>query len=78
MTELPSYSFAGFSGSITLPETITSIGAYAFYEAELTDFVIPATVTSVGYRAFGYATIDKLVIPSTVEKSVNISVTMLI
>ena len=51
-----------------MPETITSIGAYAFYESELTDFVIPASVTSVGYRAFGYATIDKLVIPSTVEK----------
>lgn len=68
ITELSEYSFAGYTGRITLPETITSIGAYAFYEAELTDFVIPATVTSVGYRAFGYATIDKLVIPSTVEK----------
>ena len=68
ITELPSYSFAGYTGRITLPETITSIGAYAFYESELTDFVIPASVTSVGYRAFGYATIDKLVIPSTVEK----------
>ncbi|MGN0783959.1 MAG: leucine-rich repeat protein, partial [Christensenellales bacterium] len=68
ITELPEYSFAGYTGKITLPETITSIGAYAFYEAELTDFVIPASVTSVGYRAFAYATIDKLVIPSTVEK----------
>lgn len=68
ITELPSYSFAGYAGKVTLPETITSIGSYAFYESELTDFVIPASVTSVGYRAFGYATIDKLVIPSTVEK----------
>ena len=68
MTELPEYSFAGYTGKITLPETITSIGAYAFYEAELIDFVIPASVTSVGYSAFSYARITKLVIPETVEK----------
>lgn len=68
MTELPEYSFAGYSGKIVLPETITSIGPNAFYEAELIDFVIPASVTSIGYRAFSHATIDKLVIPSTVER----------
>lgn len=37
-----------------IPETITSIGAYAFETSGLTEIVIPNTVTSIGNYAFAY------------------------
>ena len=38
--------------SITIPNSVTSIGAFAFYECGLTSIAIPNSVTSIGFEAF--------------------------
>ena len=48
-------AFYGCSGltSVTIPESVTSIGDYAFYNCSgLTSVAIPESVTSIGSRAF--------------------------
>jgi hypothetical protein len=40
--------------SVTIPDSITSIGTYAFRNTSLTSITIPASVTSIGNKAFGY------------------------
>lgn len=42
----------GRTGSYTIPNTITNIGDFAFYDANLTTITIPSTVTSIGSNAF--------------------------
>ena len=43
--------------SVTIPDSVTSIGSYAFYRCEsLTSITIPDSVTSIGYEAFEYCT----------------------
>ena len=55
--------------SIVVPDTVTSIGAYAFaYCTNLTTITIPSTVTSIGYNAFSYC--DKLTL-ITINKAPN-------
>lgn len=51
--------------TITFPETLTSIGSYAFYGGQLTGkVVIPDSVTSVGAGAFSGTAIETLTISS--------------
>ena len=60
---------AGKSGSITtIPTTVTSISAYAFYNCEkITGVTIPSTVTSIGSNAFeGCSGLTSITIPSGV------------
>ena len=38
--------------SVTIPESVTSIGEYAFSGCSLTSVIIPNSVTSIGYSAF--------------------------
>jgi predicted small secreted protein len=43
----------GISGSVTIPNSVTSIGDYAFHRCTgLTDITIPNSVTSLGHGAF--------------------------
>ncbi len=45
--------YIGTSANVTLPDNITSIGRYAFYQkSTLQSITIPASVTSIGWAAF--------------------------
>ena len=65
-----SYTFSGCSGltSITIPESVTSIGAYTFYGCNgLTSITIPEKVTSIGKWAFyGCSGLSSITIPQLV------------
>lgn len=47
--------FAGYQNilSVEIPNTITSIGDYAFYSTSLTNAILPATVVFLGQKVFG-------------------------
>ncbi len=59
--------------SITLPESIKTIGGYAFNECTaLTDFIIPNSVTSIGEYAFGHCLgLTDITIPNSVTSIGN-------
>lgn len=54
VTKIGDYAFYGYSQltDITIPKTITSIGASAFYNCALTTVVIPEGVTHIGKDIF--------------------------
>ena len=58
LTAIPVWAFLRCKiSSITIPNTVTSIGKEAFYKcAELTEVTIPEGVTSMGSRAFANCT----------------------
>ena len=53
-TVLGNGAFYGCDGltSVMIPNSVTSIGFYAFYDCGLTSVTIPDSVTSIGYYAF--------------------------
>jgi hypothetical protein len=52
--------------SLTIPNSVTSIGDYAFYNNNLTSLTIPNSVTSIGDYAFYNNNLTSLTIPSSV------------
>ncbi len=68
-TSIPSNAFSSKYGikSITLPDTITSIGSFAFYNGDITSINIPDGVTEIGRQAFqGCRYLESVVIPNSV------------
>lgn len=58
---------------IILPESVSSLGNYAFYDCDtLTDIIIPNSVTSIGKVAFGFCTsLTSITIPNSVTELVS-------
>lgn len=54
-TEIHTFPQDKIQSEYTIPDGVTSIGSYAFYECEnLTDINIPSSVTNIGPYAFSY------------------------
>ena len=69
ITEIGNYAFSGYQGtSITIPDSVTSIGDYAFWNSSsLTSITIPDSVTSIGSYAFcNCSSIISVTIPDSV------------
>lgn len=47
-------------GKLVIPEGVTSIGANAFYDAELTGITVPSTVTTIGSEAFACVLLEEI------------------
>ncbi len=58
----------GVNGDVTIPNGVTRIGDYAFFDLSgLTSVTIPSSVTSIGYCAFnGCSSLTSVTIPSSV------------
>jgi len=55
------------NGMVTLPESVTEIGDYAFYGCSLTNIYLPAGLTSIGNSAFSSsASLASITIPASV------------
>lgn len=67
VTKIRGYAFA-YSGikSLTIPDTVTSIGYSAFYYAKLVEVTIPNSVTELPYEAFyGCRELTTMTIPES-------------
>ena len=51
--------------SVVIPNTVKSIGDYAFFDNKLTEVTIPSSVTSIGNYAFAGNQLTKIIFPST-------------
>lgn len=60
--------YLGNSEEVKLDESIKGIGAYAFYNSDVTKINIPASVKYIGDYAFGSSKLKKIIIPITVEE----------
>ena len=56
---------AGCKNTI-IPNTVTSIGSYAFQGSQFTNITIPSSVTSIGEHAFSSSGLTSITIPSSV------------
>jgi len=52
---------------VTLPNSVKSIGDFAFAATSITGFTLPNGVTSIGYYAFGLAGLTSLTLPNGVS-----------
>ncbi|MDO9633870.1 MAG: leucine-rich repeat domain-containing protein [Paludibacter sp.] len=58
---------AGKQGDYEIPNTVSSIGRWAFYSSKITGVSIPNTVTSIGNSAFFYCkNITHVVLPNSI------------
>ena len=68
VTKIDDYAFRGKKiKSIKMPDTIVSIGNYAFLENELTEVIFPKELNKIGYGAFGANQFKNIEIPDSVE-----------
>ena len=64
--EAQAFGFCGRLTGVTLPDSLTVIGDYAFSHSGLTDIAIPQHVTSIGESAFGCTGLTSVTIPKSV------------
>jgi hypothetical protein len=71
LTTIASYAFARSSSSYTntttikLPNTVTSIGSYAFYQFRSTAVQFPTNLTTINSSALQYNNLTTITLPST-------------
>ena len=51
-----------------IPQSVTTIGKWAFGYSELTTFTIPNWITTIASKAFKYSTIESITIPKSVTQ----------
>lgn len=63
---------AGKTGIYTIPNSVTTIGTWAFYSSKLTSVTIPTSVTSIGNSSFFFCRLfTNLTIPNSVKSIGN-------
>ena len=66
----PSSSYGAFMGNslkeISIPNSITSIGDYAFAKNSITKLVLPTSITSIGKSTFQENRISELILPNSI------------
>ena len=67
-SDVPWYQYSSYITSVTLPEGLTSVCDYAFYNCEgLTSITIPDAVTSIGsYAFYNCSSLTSITIPDAV------------
>ncbi len=73
VTEIGAQAFAGYKKikSVSIPNTVRTIGDYAFSGCSLTSVDIPNSVTSIGEDAFANTKLTSISIPNSVESIGN-------
>ena len=68
MTKIPDNLFGSCPGftTITIPDTVTEIGGWAFANTNLNSITIPDSVTQIGKSAFSGSKLESIRIPDTV------------
>ena len=63
------YGCSGFNGTLTLPENLTSVSRYAFYNcSSLTGVTLPKDLIALGERAFmNCSSLQNVILPGSVE-----------
>ena len=66
-------SYIGNSSNITIPNSVTTIGQYAFYDCTgLTSVTIPKSVNSIGAKAFNNCTsLGRIDLKSATPPTIN-------
>ena len=71
ITRIPSYAFQGATNlaEVLIPDTVTSIGNYAFADTALTKLELPENLTTIGARILqGNKGVSKVIIPKGVTE----------
>ena len=61
------FAYCSKLANITMSNTITSIGNYAFYHSNLTNILIPDSVISIGDYAFGIRSLENIVLGDNLQ-----------